>query len=333
MSVPRPHGQDEALATLRRLASSQARTFLFAGPDGVGRRLAARWLTALLNCTGATAGADGTASIGTAGAVGATEPCGSCPACRLWDDVCDELVSIRDYREVAAPATTRDGRPARHRQVSIDQLVPRRDGDPDPLGPWLVAPPSGRVRVGVIDDADQLGEAAANAFLKTLEEPPEHARIVLVAPGPDTVLATVASRCTVVRFRPVMLDAATRERLGPHPAVRLGTPAALRAAHADEGAARAAVDDLVAALGDSLAATFAALPAFQEAWPAGDALVPGLLRERARSRGPATYLAFDAALEAAETASAAYAHRGLLLKRLALALRQAWRGPPEPPLA
>lgn len=321
MSVPRPHGQEEALATLRRLASSAARTFLFAGPEGVGRRRAARWFAALLNC-----------AAGSAGAAGAAEPCGSCAACRLWEDVDDGLVSIRDYREVAAPATTRDGRPARHRQITIDQLVPRRDGDPDPLGPWLVAPPSGRVRVGVIDDADQLGEAAANAFLKTLEEPPEHARIVLVAPGPDTLLATVASRCTVVRFKPVMPDAATRERLGLHPALRLGTPAALRAPQPNEVAARTAVDDLVTTLGDSLAATFATLSALQEAWPAGDELVAGLLRERARSRGPAAYLACDAALEAAEAASAAYAHRGLLLKRLALALRHAWRRPPEPPL-
>ena len=321
MSVPRPHGQDEALATLRRLASSEARTFLFAGPEGVGRRLAARWLTALLNCA-----ADAT------DASGAAEPCGSCAACHLWDDVGDDLVSIRDYREVAALSTTRDGRPARHRQVTIDQLVPRRDGDPDPLGPWLVTPPSGRVRVGVIDDAEHLGEAAANAFLKTLEEPPDHARIVLVAPGPDTLLATVASRCTVVRFKPVMPDAATRERLGPHPAVRLGTPAALRAPEPHTLAARCAVDELVATLENPLAATFASLPALQAAWPAGDELVPGLLRERARSRGPATYLAFDAALEAAEAASAAYAHRGLLLRRLALALRHAWRRPPEPPL-
>ena len=320
MSVPRPNGQDEALATLRRLASGAARTFLFAGPEGVGRRLAARWLAALLNCVAG----------GVAG--GASEPCGACAACRLWDDAAEGLVSIRDYREVAAASTTREGRLARQRQITIDQLVPRRDGDPDPLGPWLVAPPSGRVRVALIDAADQLGEAAANAFLKTLEEPPEHARIVLVAPGPDTLLATVASRCTVVRFKPVMPGSADRERLGSHPAVRLGTPAAIRSQEPHELAARAAVDDLVTTFGTSLAATFAALAALQEAWPAGDGLVPGLLRERARSHGPAAYLACDAALEATEAASAAYAHRGLLLKRLALELRHAWREPPGAPL-
>ena len=184
----------------------------------------------------------------------------------------------------------------------------------------------------MIDDADQLGEAAANAFLKTLEEPPEHARIVLIAPGPDTLLATVASRCTVVRFKPVMPDAAARERLGPHPALRLGTPVALGAPQPHEVAARTAVGELVATLENSLATTFATLPALQEAWPAGDELVPGLLREHARSRGPAAYLACDAALEGAEAASAAYAHRGLLLKRLALALRRAWRQTPGPPL-
>ena len=314
MTPPRPIGQEQALVTLRQLAHGTARTFLFAGPDGVGRRTAARWFAALLNCDARL-----------------DEPCGRCPPCRVWHETGSELLSIQDYREVAAPATTKDGRPSRRRLIGIDQLVPRQDGDPEPLGPWLATAPTAHVRVGVIDGADELGEAAANAFLKTLEEPPARARIVLIGSGPDALLPTVASRCTVVRFTPVMPDADTWQRFHPHPDLRLGRPTRLTRTAADDDA-RQAVAALEAALDDSLAATFATLASVQAAWPPDDELVPGLLRERARARGPCTYVACDAALVEAEAASAAYAHRALALKRLALALRRAWRQPAGHPI-
>ena len=314
MTPPRPIGQEQALVTLRQLTHGAARTFLFAGPDGVGRRTAARWFAALLNCDARL-----------------DEPCGHCPPCHVWRETGSELLSIQDYREVAAPVTTKDGRPSQRRLIGIDQLVPRPDGDPEPLGPWLATAPTARVRVGVIDGADHLGEAAANAFLKTLEEPPAHARIVLIGSGPDALLPTVASRCTVVRFTPVMPDADTWQRFHPHPDLRLGRPTRLSRTAADDDA-RQAVAALEAALDDSLAATFATLAAVQAAWPPDDELVPGLLRERARARGPRAYVACDAALVEAEAASAAYAHRALALKRLALALRRAWRQPAGHPI-
>ncbi len=310
MSPPRPVSQEAALDTLRRLARAGTRTLLFAGPDGVGRRAAARWFAALLNCRAA-----------------GDEPCGSCAECGAWRQADGSLRWVRDYREVSAATTTKEGRAARRPTITIDQLVPRAGGDHDPLGPWLASAPSARVRVAVIDGADELGEGAANAFLKTLEEPPSHARIVLVAPGPDTLLPTVASRCTVVRFKPVPADAETVRRFHPHPALRLGRPASLLEA-SDE--ARSAVSAFEASLHGSLAETFEGLKALIEVWQSGE--VPGMLRERARARGAATYLACDAALEEAEAASSAYAHRALVFKRLALALRSAWRhGPGELP--
>ena len=306
MSLPRPIGQEAALATLRQLAAGGARTFLFAGPDGVGRRVAARWFAAYLNCR-----------------AGLDEPCGACAPCLTWRDVDDGMASLQDYREVAAPATTRDGRPTRRRVIGIDQLVDRPDGDPDPLGPWLAHAPTERVRVGVVDAAEELGEAAANAFLKTLEEPPARAVIVLVASGPDALLPTVASRCTVVRFAPVTPDAETWRRHHPHPALRLGRPARLRD-DAATSVARSAVAAFTAAVPTSLGATFAALRDLQDAWEADLELVPGLLRESARARGAAVYVACDAALEEAENANAHYVHRALTLKRLALTLRGVW---------
>ena len=64
-------------------------------------------------------------------------------------------------------------------------------------------PFEGRWRVVIIDDADTLLEAAQNALLKTLEEPPSSSVFVLVTAHPDGLLATVRSRCPQVRFAPL----------------------------------------------------------------------------------------------------------------------------------
>ncbi len=61
----------------------------------------------------------------------------------------------------------------------------------------------GGVKVGVIFDADRLVEAAANAFLKTLEEPPASSHLLLVSSQPDQLLETILSRCIEIPLRPV----------------------------------------------------------------------------------------------------------------------------------
>jgi hypothetical protein len=313
-----PDGQDAALAALRALAArgnDAPRTLLLAGPDGVGRRDVARWYAALRGC-----------------AANLDDPCGRCPACRTLLEDPDGVVEAPDYREVGPAATTRDGKPARRPQLRIDQLVPRERSDvDDPLGPWLARPPVFRHRVGTIVRAETLTEEAANAFLTTLEAPPRHATLVLIAPGPDALLPTVASRCAVVRLRPAEAPAAVRARLAPHPAIRLGRPAAWRAALADEAttdAKRAAVDGFLAALPGELAEAFQAAEALSAVWPAGDGEVPGLLREAWRGEGPATYVRGDGATAALEEAWGAYAHRELALRRWVLALRAGLRRRP-----
>ena len=60
----------------------------------------------------------------------------------------------------------------------------------------------GGAKVGVIFDADRLVEAAANAFLKTLEEPPGHSHLLLVSAQPDQLLETILSRCIEIPLRP-----------------------------------------------------------------------------------------------------------------------------------
>ncbi len=313
-----PDGQDAARVALRALAArgdNAPRTLLLAGPDGVGRRDVARWYAALRGC-----------------AANLDDPCGRCPACRALLPDADGDVASLDYREVGPATTTRDGKPARRPQLRIDQLVPRERSDvDDPLGPWLARPPAFRHRVGAIVRAETLTEEAANAFLTTLEAPPRHATLVLIAPGPDALLPTVASRCTVVRLRPAEPPDAVRERLAPHPALRLGRPAAWRAALADEAttdAKRQAVSGLLAALRGDLADAFAAAETLAAAWPPGDDEVPGLLREAWRAQGPAAYVRGDAATALLEDAWSAYAHRELALRHWVLTLRSSLRRHP-----
>ncbi len=307
-----PEGQAAALDALRALAARgdrAPRTLLFAGPEGVGRRAAARWYAALRAC-----------------AARLDDPCGRCASCLTFLPDADDHVASTDYREVGPATTTRDGKPTRRPQLRLDQLVPReRSDEPDPLGPWLARPPAAHHRVGVIVRAETLTEEAASAFLKTLEAPPTHATIVLIAPGPDALLPTVASRCTTVRFGPAEPPPAVRDRLAPHPALRLGRPAAWRAALADEDATaarRRAVDAFLAALPGDLADAFAAAEALAERWTPEEDEVVGLLREAWRAAGPEVYLHGDAATDDLQRAWAAYAHRDLALRAWVLRLRE-----------
>ncbi len=316
-----PFGQEPALALLRRLRGSGTgpRSLLLAGPEHVGRRQAARWLCALSNCLAPDPGG---------------RPCGECESCRL------ALAGAHpDLKEVGPATTTEAGRAKRNLEIRIDQLVPREGGDPEPLGPWLTTRPRYKTRVGLIDHADALNTSAANAFLKVLEEPPPWALIVLVAPGPEALLPTVASRCVTVRFTAVE-DALARlrevgapaaaENLSGHPGIRLGQPGSLlRAVEDAEGtaAARSASEELFGALTGDLLSALQAAEAFARAvtasMEAGQEPGPlGWLREALRALPAAGYAAALDALDECERAIGAYAQVPLACSVLVLALRR-----------
>jgi len=313
-----PVGQEPALAELRHLFSAEGgpRTLLFAGPEEVGRRLAARWLFALLNCL-----APGPAE----------RPCGECESCHLT------LLNAHPDLKVVTPALTTDtGRAKRNLEIRIDQLVARERGDPEPLVPWLRTRPRYRARVGVVDHADTMNAPAANSFLKALEEPPPWAVIVLVAPGPDALLPTVASRCVTVRFAAVDvvalqgsggLPVLTPELVG-HPAIRLGQPGALVKAFdaADETATakNAAEDFLDAVAGDLLEALLGAEALAKALSVTTEASTGplGWLREMLRRRDVVRYAAALDAVDRCERAMAAYSQVSLACAVLALELRR-----------
>lgn len=67
-------------------------------------------------------------------------------------------------------------------------------------------PYEGKARVFIVDDADKMNDAASNALLKTLEEPPPTSYIFLITSRPDSLLPTIRSRCQTLRFAPVAVE-------------------------------------------------------------------------------------------------------------------------------
>jgi DNA polymerase-3 subunit delta' len=138
-------------------------SLIFAGPQGVGKRMAAVALAQLLNCY--TPRGD--------------DACGECAACRRIARGVHADVLIVEPGETGA--------------IKVDQVR-------DAIERSAFRPFEGRRRVVIIDGADAVLAEAQNALLKTLEEPPPASTFVLVTSRPDMLLPTVRSRCQRTRF-------------------------------------------------------------------------------------------------------------------------------------
>ncbi|HEX2037316.1 MAG TPA: DNA polymerase III subunit delta' [Chloroflexota bacterium] len=162
-----------------------AHAYLLTGPAKVGKRTLARALAAALVCAAReapAAGADGSGPPAPAAAA----PCGACRACQLV-----ARGSHPDVRLFEAEA----GR----RAVTIEQI--RQLEHAAGLRPY-----EGGYKVFIVSGVDAMAEAAANALLKTLEEPPDDTVIVLTASDVSQVLPTIVSRCREVALRPVAAE-------------------------------------------------------------------------------------------------------------------------------
>lgn len=154
-------------------------SLIFAGPDGLGKRMAAIALAQLMNCTAdfrLKAEATDTEAKETAAL---EDACGECASCR------------RIARGVHADVLLIE--PDDSGSIKIEQIR-------EAIERSAYRPFEGRRRVVIVDDADKVLEPAQNALLKTLEEPPPGSVFVLVTSRPDVLLPTVRSRCQRLRF-------------------------------------------------------------------------------------------------------------------------------------
>ncbi len=294
------HGHEAQRDLLRGVS---AHAFAFVGAPSVGRRAVAAWWAKWLNCEART-----------------DIPCDRCESCRAA-----QVGAHPDYLEKAPNRFTRAGRAALKPLLTIDQIVPRSGttADPEPATRWLERPPRFTERLLVLDDAHLMTESAANAFLKTLEEPPRWARIVLIAPSPRALLPTLASRVLVVRFGAVEETVPSLE--GLHPATRTGQFGRLLDTQVDPGehlARKSLTEAYVASLDGSLREALVAGKDWVKAWsdqPQGG-LEEYLVRYIERD-APRLYSRALNAVQRAREALQAYVSPELVATALTLDLR------------
>jgi DNA polymerase-3 subunit delta' len=164
-------GHDEVVQGFRAVAKAERlpHALLFCGPEGVGKRLCARLLAQALLCGRREEGG--------------LDPCGICQDCAMV-----KAGAHPDLLELGKPEDRTELPIAVIRQLCLD------------LG---LKPARGSRRIAIVDDADDLSEEAANAFLKTLEEPPPGSVLILVGTSPELQIDTIRSRCRVVNFAPL----------------------------------------------------------------------------------------------------------------------------------
>ncbi|HOY95782.1 MAG TPA: DNA polymerase III subunit gamma/tau, partial [Catalimonadaceae bacterium] len=163
-------GQAHITTTLKNAIRTNhlAQAFLFCGPRGVGKTTCARILAKTINCENLQA--DG-------------EACGTCPSCQSYQN--NNSFNIHEL-DAASNNSVDDIR-------NLNEQV-------------RIPPQYGNYKVYIIDEVHMLSQAAFNAFLKTLEEPPRYAIFILATTEKHKILPTILSRCQIFDFNRIKIS-------------------------------------------------------------------------------------------------------------------------------
>ncbi len=163
-------GQDNIAQTLKNsiLRGQLAHAYLFCGPRGVGKTTTARIFAKMINCSNPSED---------------MEPCGTCESCQSFAEG-------RSYCIHELDAASNNG--VEDIKTLMDQV--------------RIPPQVGKYSVYIIDEVHMLSQAAFNAFLKTLEEPPAHAIFILATTEKHKILPTILSRCQTYDFNRITVD-------------------------------------------------------------------------------------------------------------------------------
>jgi len=167
-------GQSHISDTLKNAIRNNhlAHAFLFCGPRGVGKTTCARILAKTINCQSPTSD---------------MEACGECSSCKSFD----QGASLNIYELDAASNNAVD---------DIRRLIEQ----------VRYAPQTGQYKIYIIDEVHMLSQAAFNAFLKTLEEPPAYAKFILATTEKHKIIPTILSRCQIFDFHRISVDSITQ---------------------------------------------------------------------------------------------------------------------------
>jgi DNA polymerase III subunit delta' len=171
MSLSNIYGHHKQIGMLKKALTQKrvGQAYIFSGPDAVGKRTLALEFAQSLNCEKVDKFYDA---------------CGQCPSClKAQHGNHSDIISVQADGQFIRINTIRD----------IQEQMKFK-------------PLEGRLRVFIIGEADRMNEQAANALLKTLEEPSAANLLILITSRPYSLPATILSRCRHLRFNPLPMD-------------------------------------------------------------------------------------------------------------------------------
>jgi DNA polymerase-3 subunit delta' len=179
-------GNSDVKDALRRMMAADRLpgALLFSGPDGVGKRQFALELAKASLCPKAKD----------------FEACDVCPVCQRIPRIeipTDDDKNKDNFKRVFSSEHPDVGMAHRYKRFILVDAIRHLEAEAN------FRPYEGEKRFFIVDEADHMNDAAANALLKTLEEPPATSHIILLTAMPGALLPTIRSRCQTLRFAPV----------------------------------------------------------------------------------------------------------------------------------